>query len=687
MPQPSVRKDWFFRFTAFSYKNFKSMAKNAVLTPEQKELFEFMDYRFTAEQFRAGEIGAMFVGLILMFLVAMVAIILFQGDLTNPLLLISILISVMFPFVLFLFYSAYPGMQAKKEQTLAIGYAPSIVNYLVMSMRLTPNLEKAVEFAAEHGKGKIAEDLKKVIWNVQIGVYNSVEEGLDKLAYDWGKYNEDFKQALMLIRASVIETDTAKREAMLEKAVSDVLEGSKEKMDLYARALHQPTVYLYYFGVLLPLMLAIIIPIAASMGGGGLMSNPLVIALIYTVFIPAGLLIYGSNIIGTRPPTYIPPNIPKNFPGLPKKGYVKISKFSVPYFILAAVVFVGVILAGFTFDYQISVASINPNIQNVTAAIAATPHVQVFNLPPQQFFLGVISILSILVAISLSTSIILFGMFYNRKKIQDQIRSMEFEFKDAMYVIASRLGENRPIEEAVNSSIQFLPKSLIAKNVFQKILDNITSMGLTLDEAIFNPNFGALKSLPSDVLQSGLKIMVDSVSLGTNVASKSLIGLAVQLRNSEKIDTMLRQLLEDVTSMLGTVSTYIAPVVIGVVASLQQVVSSSFANSCSSSTLNSSATQTTTTSNLGPLSSMGSSNFGNFLCPSGKAAPSLSPAFFILIMGVYVIEAAVILTYFNSQIEDSNNPLHSWMSIARALPIATLIFAAVAYFSIAAVAH
>lgn len=350
-------------------------------------------------------------------------------------------------------------------------------------------------------------------------------------------------------------------------------------------------------------------------------------------------------------------------------------------------VFVAIILAGFTFDYQINIASINPNIQNVTATIASTPHIQVFNIPPQQFFLGVISILSILVAISVSISIILFGMFYNRKQIQDQIRHMEYEFKDAMYVIASRLGENRPIEEAVNSSIQFLPKSLIAKKVFQKILDNITNMGLTLDEAIFNPNFGALKNLPSDILQSGMKIMVDSVSLGTNVASKSLIGLAVQLRNSEKIDIMLRQLLEDVTSMLGTVSTYIAPVVIGVVASLQQVVSSSFANSCSSSSaLNSSATQTTTTSNLGPLSSMGSSNFGNFLCPTGKAAPSLSPVFFILIMGIYVIEAAVILTYFNSQIEDSNNPLHSWMSIARALPIATIIFAAVAYFSIAAVA-
>jgi len=50
-------------------------------------------------------------------------------------------------------------------------------------MKLVPNLEKAVEFGAEHGQGKIADDLKKVIWDTQLGIYNTLSEGLDAMAY------------------------------------------------------------------------------------------------------------------------------------------------------------------------------------------------------------------------------------------------------------------------------------------------------------------------------------------------------------------------------------------------------------------------------------------------------------------------------------------------------------------------
>ena len=39
---------------------------------------------------------------------------------------------------------------------------------------------------------------------------------------------------------------------------------------------------------------------------------------------------------------------------------------------------------------------------------------------------------------------------------------MEDEFKDALYIIASRLGENKPIEDALSYSTQFLSKSLIS---------------------------------------------------------------------------------------------------------------------------------------------------------------------------------------------------------------------------------
>jgi hypothetical protein len=44
-----------------------------------------------------------------------------------------------------------------------------------------------------------------------------------------------------------------------------------------------------------------------------------------------------------------------------------------------------------------------------------------------------------------------------------------------------------------------------------------------------------------------------------------------------------------------------------------------------------------------------------------------------------VLEVTAILTFFNAQIEDTNNPLHAWMSVATSLPLAALLYCAVVF--------
>jgi hypothetical protein len=36
-------------------------------------------------------------------------------------------------------------------------------------MKLVPNLEKAIGVCCNHGHGKIADDLKKLLWEVKVG--------------------------------------------------------------------------------------------------------------------------------------------------------------------------------------------------------------------------------------------------------------------------------------------------------------------------------------------------------------------------------------------------------------------------------------------------------------------------------------------------------------------------------------
>ncbi|MCX6767542.1 MAG: hypothetical protein NTY90_02310 [Candidatus Micrarchaeota archaeon] len=640
----------FVRLTHSIGKAFKGLGKGAKFTPAQADAIGFMGYPITPEEFYATYKAIFMLGIVFGAVVGGLVILSFSGNIFG--LLAGVLI-VLAPIGASFLYLQYPSMQVQNERVLAIAYIPEIINYLVMSMRLTPNLEKSVEFAANHGRGKIAEDLKKLVWDVQIGKFRSIEEGLDDLAYRWGPLSDDFKHALMLVRSSVLETDRTKREELLEKAVTDVLEGSKEKMDLYARALHQPTVYLYYFGILLPLMLAIVLPIAGSIMQGMQFGRPEYLVLIYNIAIPIGIFLFGRNILAGRPPTYVPPEIPENFPGLPPKGTIRLLGVNFSVKLLVILVLSATIAAGYFAD-QINKAGI-PEYR-LAEELPKIPHLAFFD--QYGLYVAQFSVFGILIGISLASSVYLLGTYWARKKVQDEIRGMEGEFKDAMYVLASRLGENKPMEEAMRHAVEFLPKSKIASEVFQRILSNITMLGMTLDAAIFDPTFGAVKNVPSQVIRGGMSVLVDSVQLGVNVAAKSLMSLSLQLRNAQKIDESLRHLLEDVTVMLSTMATFIAPVVLAVVSSMQQMIINSISSAAAGST------------EQAQVPGMG----GGMTSMFSHKPDTADPATFALIMGVYVIEIVFMLIYFNSQVEDTHNPLHTYVSIAKALPMAAILY-------------
>src|SRR3989344_837928 len=159
-PEPTTKKktpSLFLRATAFFSKIAPSFGKNSKFSQEQEEAFSFLDWGTNPRDFRSAYFGIM-----LSMLAATVVLVgasylaLFDQNPENPFFIaiagIMLLASVIVPFV----YSNYPKSAASREKLLALAYVPEIVNYLTMSLRLTPNLEKAVEFAASHGQGKIA---------------------------------------------------------------------------------------------------------------------------------------------------------------------------------------------------------------------------------------------------------------------------------------------------------------------------------------------------------------------------------------------------------------------------------------------------------------------------------------------------------------------------------------------------
>ncbi len=728
------RKDhWFVGFCKGIHKMSPSLGKGAKYSKKYKEAVDFLSWNLTPEEFSAAIKFSMIISIIVSFgLFALVfvlgffdAIVEFTGSaLMGYFYLFAPLILLVYFVVNFV--QKFPLNEAKLEQVRALTYVPEIMGYMIMSMKLVPNLEKAVEFAAFHGRGKIAEDLKKVIWNVELGINKTLSEGLDDMAYRWGKFSQEFKSSLMMIRASVLETSEAKRYQVLDKTMEQTLESIKGKMEQYARDLSQPTVVLFYLGILLPLILIIVLPVGSAFSGEGL-AKPEILILIYNILIPAATFIFASNVLRNRPPTYAPPKIPDNHPDLPKKFKMNIGKTFVDLrFVMLVVLIIGSAGTWFLhnngieiemdgdkitllrpdvtqefvlervnrypnwFDETLEDGSPGPYIQSLIAG-GWEPDAAVkenafrktmFFMKPENDTTPYNLMFGAIITFSL-----LFFIYFNytniyKRKVQKETMEMETEFKDSLYIIASRMGENKPIEDSLRHAQNFLPDYVISEKLFGRTVDNINLLGMPLETAVFDPNYGSLKDNPSSIIRTSMKLMVDSVKMGVDVSARTLMSLSMQLQNSEKVNKMLSILVKEITSTMKTMSIFIAPVVLGITTALQKIVMISMGSIVSQGSLDSA--QATDLGNVdlagtgfgsGLTDQLGafSSSISSFNMDPAVFSSLVSPAEFTLIIALYVVEIVLILTFFTSKLEEDNSVL-ARLRIAKALPIALTVF-------------
>lgn len=687
------------------YSKFPGLGKNGKFRPEYKKAIDFLNWNLSDEEYSAAIKFILFFGvsfaIIISYLLFMFAFSYLEsafGSFIMPI-IITFLLPILIILIIYNSFQKYPLTKVKSEEIKALTYVPEILGYMIMSMKLVPNLERAVEFASSHGHGKIADDLKNLLWEVKVGIKHSVSEGIDELAYKWGEVSTEFKKALMKIRSSVIENSEAKRYQILDQTMSETLKSIKEKLEDYARSLSQPSMGIFYLGVLLPLLLIIVLPVGSAFSGSAL-AKPIYLILLYNIVIPIGCLFYAKKIIRNKPSTYRPPKIPNNHPKLPPKHTIRVGKAHIHVSILIIIVCV-IFISGSVFlqsefgqtkksrliqsGYITDKQSIDEADFYCTKAEliekAADPEFKCaseleFWARSENSITPHFIIYGMLILISLIISIMLYSQSKYKREIQLETEKMEDEFKDALYVIASRLGENKPIEDALSHTKNFLPKALISKNIFGKAIDNIRVLGLNLNSALFDPSYGALKNNPSNLINSAMRLLVDSVQLGVSVAAKTLMSYSLQLRNTDEVTKMLRDLISSVTTTLKSMSKFIAPVVLGITTALQKIVIStlySIANSNAMEDMTSAiegvkdgVSAIGVNVNASSVSSMGSID-------TAVISQLASPTAFLIIVAIYVIQVVIIITFFTTMIEQDNITLAK-LNIARTLPIATILF-------------
>ena len=94
---------------------------------------------------------------------------------------------------------------------------------------------------------------------------------------------------------------------------------------------------------------------------------------------------------------------------------------------------------------------------------------------------------------------------------------------------------------------------------------NITKLGMGLEQAIFDPKVGAIASFPSKVIESSMKVLVESIKKGPRIAAQALLSMARYIKEIHRVESRLKDLMADIISSMKAQIKFLTPAIAGIV--------------------------------------------------------------------------------------------------------------------------
>ncbi|QLC33754.1 pilus assembly protein [Halarchaeum sp. CBA1220] len=187
-----------------------------------------------------------------------------------------------------------PDLALALHESRVVGAGPAFVARLALRVRLDPSAEAAAAFAARTGDGPLADALARRIR----ATAGTPETALDAVTADLS--DPGLRRAVALVHAAV-ETPAADRGRVLDRALAAARDATERHVREGVRAVRGPVNAVYAFGVVLPLALVGLVPVAPAAG----VALPLgAVALVYDVFLPLALLSAAAWVLAHRPAVF-----------------------------------------------------------------------------------------------------------------------------------------------------------------------------------------------------------------------------------------------------------------------------------------------------------------------------------------------------------------------------------------------
>lgn len=523
--------------------------------------------------------------------------------------------------IFFTFYiHTYPKRLRRRYESETGSEIVMLILYIAMYMRNVPNLEGAVRFAADNLGGSMGYEMKKLLWDVEIGNYLTMQEALTSFTAKWSK-NRPFIESVELLITSLKQVGE-KRIVLLDEAVDIVLEGSREQAKHFNQDLKLPVMVVHALGIVLPVMGLVLFPILAAF----LNVSSTILFVGYDIILPLILYFVISNILETRPATFSKIDITDN-PDVPPPGRFAMGrKF---YKAWHVGLLVGILIVGLGIFLLVNeIFSAGENFEGIVPALVIT------------------------MGISFGFGSYFLLLSRQRLAIRRKTREIETEFAEALFQLGNQISGGVPVELSLEHLMERI-KNLKIKDLFAKALKNMKLLGFTFQQAFFDKEYGAIRFYPSKLIKSIMRTVVESAKKGVKTASIAMLSVSRYLKGLHDTQEDVKEELNDTLSSLKFQSYFLSPMISGIVATLAIII-------------------------IKILKQIGEqvSGLGNVSVPflTSLGNVRITPFEFILIVSIYLIETAFILAMFINSIESGEDSIGRQSITGTSLIIGFVVF-------------
>jgi hypothetical protein len=544
------------------------------------------------------------------------------------------------------------------------------VLYVVMYMRHTSNLERAIKFAAENIGFPLALDLRKVFWDVETDRYSTIQESLNSYLVGWKDYSLEFVEAFHLIESSLYEGNEERRVTLLEKGLQIMLDGTYDKMLHFTHELKSPITMLHMLGVILPILGLVVFPLLSSFLQGIVKWWHL--SILYNIILPTFVLVIGFNILSKRMVGFGENDLFENNPQAKKYKNKSALYLSILIgFIFLLIGFMPIILHFVSSDFDqidfLGESVIGGKFLDYKCVDETVSGCSKFVGPFGIWAL----ILSLFIPLGLALSI---GTYYKMTttdlmKVKNKVDKLEREFTGSLFQLGNRVGSGIPVEISFSKVAENL-EGTPTGNFFNVISINIRKLGMSVKEAIFNRERGAILYFPSKIIESSMRVLIESAKKSPIVVSKSLISISVYTDRIHKVNERLKDLLAEITSSMNSQARFLAPMIAGIVVGVASMVVT---------IINKLGTQFQALGSEGTVE--GVTNLAGLI--QILNIEQVIPGFFFqFVVGVYLVEIVIILTMLKNAIDNNDDKIVRRFQIGKNLFFSISLYFIISFVSI-----